>query len=62
LIAHQQPGHDERRRSRLRNHEDHHSENDESLHVPDSPGQRINFMTAELGSDTADRLRRLAVG
>jgi transcriptional regulator with XRE-family HTH domain len=35
--------------------------NDESLHVPDSPGQRINFMTAEPGSDTADRLRRLAV-
>lgn len=33
---------------------------DESLRVPDDPGQRINFMTAEPGSESAERLRRLA--
>jgi transcriptional regulator with XRE-family HTH domain len=34
---------------------------DESLRVPDAPGQRINFMTAEPGSESAERLRRLAL-
>jgi transcriptional regulator with XRE-family HTH domain len=33
---------------------------DESLRVPDDPGQRINFMTAEPGTESAERLRRLA--
>jgi hypothetical protein len=30
------------------------------LRVPDAPGQQVDFMTAEPGSETADRLCRLA--
>jgi hypothetical protein len=35
--------------------------NDESLRVPDAPGQRLNFITAQPGTQSADRLNRLAV-
>jgi transcriptional regulator with XRE-family HTH domain len=34
--------------------------NGESLRVPDDPGQKIIFMTPEPGSESAERLRRLA--
>jgi hypothetical protein len=33
---------------------------DESLRVPDAPGQRLNFMSAAPGSESAQRLRRPA--
>ncbi|NMO51707.1 helix-turn-helix domain-containing protein [Actinoplanes sp. TBRC 11911] len=33
---------------------------DESLRIPDAPGQRLNFMTAAPGSASAEGLRRLA--
>jgi hypothetical protein len=34
--------------------------NDESLRVPHASGQRINFLSAEPGSESAKGLQRLA--
>ena len=34
--------------------------NDESLRIPDTQGQRVVFMSAAPGSESAERLRRLA--
>jgi transcriptional regulator with XRE-family HTH domain len=34
--------------------------NEESLRVPDAPGQRLNFITAPLGTRSAERLNSLA--